>query len=63
MVEAAKSPNPLRQYTRWHQLNVCPECVAYCQLQHSNGRKEVWDKLPDFFEMPTWDELKSTQDA
>ena len=63
VIEAAKSPNPLRQYTRWHQLNVCVDCVAYCQLQHANGRKEVWDKLPDFFEMPTWDELKSTQDA
>ena len=53
----------LMQYTRWHYLNVCPNCVVYCQLQHSIGRKEVWDMLPDLFGLWTWDELKLMQDA
>jgi hypothetical protein len=63
VLEAKKPLSPLRKYTRWHKLNVCPECVAYCQLQHSNGRRKVWDKLPGFFGLRTWDELKSIQDA
>ncbi|KIK02834.1 hypothetical protein K443DRAFT_96264 [Laccaria amethystina LaAM-08-1] len=62
LLEDKKHLRPLRKYTRWHYINVCPNCVAYCQLQHSNGRK-VWDKLPGFFGLRTWDELKSMQDA
>ena len=55
--------SPLRQYTRWHERHVCRECVAYCQSRHSVGRQKIWSKLPSFFGMPTWDELKSIQDA
>ena len=55
--------SPLRQYTRWHELHVCRECVAYCQSRHSVGRQKMWNKLPSFFGMLTWDELKSIQDA
>jgi hypothetical protein len=63
LLEAKMHLSSLTQYTRWHYLNVCPTCVAYCQLQHSNGRKEVWDNLPGFFGLRTWDELKLIQDA
>ena len=63
LLEAEDALDPLRQYTRWHELHVCRECVAYCQLRHSVGRQKMWRKLPSFFGMATWDELKSMQDA
>ena len=63
MLEAEEPLSPLRQYTRWHELDLCPECVAYCQSRYLIGRKKMWNKLPSFFGMPTWDELKSIQDA
>ena len=55
VLEAGDPLDPLSQYTRWHELHVCRQCVAYCQLRHSVGRKKMWNKLPSFFGMLTWD--------
>lgn len=61
VVDAAKSPNPLRKYTTWSRLNVCHVCVAHCQHLHQKGREEVWDRLPELFELGTWEQLKRQQ--
>lgn len=61
ILEAAKSPNPLRGFTRWGQLNVCKECEVHCQTAHLNGRKDVWKRLPSFFDLPDWEVLKERQ--
>ncbi|KAF5352848.1 hypothetical protein D9756_006344 [Leucocoprinus leucothites] len=61
VVDAAKSPNPLRKYTTWSRLNVCNACVAHCQTQHQKGREEVWERLPEMFELGTWEQLKKQQ--
>ena len=63
ILDCMKSPNPLHAYENWDNLNVCPDCVAYCKIRHEKGREEVWDRLPDLFELPTWDELRSTQNT
>jgi hypothetical protein len=61
ILDCMKSPNPLHAYDNWDNLNVCADCVAYCKIRHVKGREEVWDRLPDLFELPTWDELRNTQ--
>ncbi|EDR09541.1 uncharacterized protein LACBIDRAFT_325973 [Laccaria bicolor S238N-H82] len=47
VLEAEDPLDPLGQYTSWHELHVCRE-------------QKVWNKLPSFFGMSTWNELKST---
>ncbi|KAF8815594.1 hypothetical protein BYT27DRAFT_7128770 [Phlegmacium glaucopus] len=61
VLDCMKSPNPLRAYDTWDYLNVCSDCVTYCKIRHLKGRQEVWDRLPDLFELPTWEELRKTQ--
>ncbi|TEB19246.1 hypothetical protein FA13DRAFT_1698124 [Coprinellus micaceus] len=61
VLEAAKSPNPLRAFTRWSNLNICKECEVHCQRVHLQGRKEVWTRLPGFFDLPPWEVLKQAQ--
>ncbi|KAJ2913648.1 hypothetical protein MD484_g6758, partial [Candolleomyces efflorescens] len=61
ILEAAKSPNPLRAYTRWSLLNVCRECEVYCQKVHLEGRESVWERLPSFFGLPGWETLRERE--
>ena len=63
VLDCMKSPNPLHTYDNWDNLNVCSDCVAYCKMRHLKGREEVWDRLPDLFELPTWDELRKAQNV
>ncbi|KAJ7141199.1 hypothetical protein C8R44DRAFT_658848 [Mycena epipterygia] len=58
VLEAARSPNPLKLYVRWQTLNVCGECITHAQTQHQAGREEVWQHLPVIFELPAWDALR-----
>ncbi|KDR71365.1 hypothetical protein GALMADRAFT_254142 [Galerina marginata CBS 339.88] len=60
-LEKHGSAHPLRAYEGWDNLNVCSDCITYCQARHLEGRKEVWQLLPTWFELPTWEELKATQ--
>ena len=55
--------HPLKAYEGWHTLNICADCVTYCQLRHLEGRKEVWKYLPTWFELPSWDDLKKVQNC
>ncbi|KAF8173655.1 hypothetical protein BJ912DRAFT_1078162 [Pholiota molesta] len=62
-LERQRSPHPLRAYDGWNSLNVCADCVAYCQSQHLKGRKEVWECLPTWFELPPWEKLSEAQNC
>ena len=35
----------------------CPACLAKLKEVHEEGRKKVWNQLPDYFELGSWDEL------
>jgi len=63
LLENDRSPHPLREYDRWDSLNVCADCVAYCQARHLEGRKDVWKYLPTLFELPPWEELRGIQNT
>ncbi|RDB26512.1 hypothetical protein Hypma_005667 [Hypsizygus marmoreus] len=62
MLESAgRGPEPLRPWDRWERLGVCNECVADAKRKHERGREEVWERLPDFFDLGPWKELRATQ--
>ncbi|KAG6896950.1 hypothetical protein C0992_005105 [Termitomyces sp. T32_za158] len=58
-----RGPEPLRPWERWERLGVCDRCVGHAKGRHERGRREVWDRLPGFFEMGSWSRLWKTQDA
>ncbi|KAG6899398.1 hypothetical protein C0993_010594 [Termitomyces sp. T159_Od127] len=58
-----RGPEPLRPWERWERLGVCERCVSHSRGRHERGRREVWDRLPGFFEMGSWSRLGKTQDA
>ncbi|KAF9062872.1 hypothetical protein BDP27DRAFT_1233012 [Rhodocollybia butyracea] len=63
LMETSRHPHPLRPYTRWEKLNVCAVCVSNAKKQHTKGRQEVWNCLPAFFEMKSWEELLSATEC
>ncbi|KAG6871982.1 hypothetical protein C0995_014257 [Termitomyces sp. Mi166 len=58
-----RGPEPLRPWERWEKLGVCERCVGHAKGRHERGRREVWEKLPGFFEMGSWSRLGKTQEA
>lgn len=54
-------PNPLKAYDKWEKMNVCAECIRDSRRAHERGREEVWERLPQFFELGGWAELRVTQ--
>ncbi|KAG5732407.1 hypothetical protein E4T56_gene11320 [Termitomyces sp. T112] len=58
-----RGPEPLRPWERWERLGVCERCVGHAKGKHERGRREVWERLPGFFEMGSWSRLGKTQDA
>jgi hypothetical protein len=55
-------PNPLKAYDKWEKMNVCPECVKDSRRAHERGKEEIWERLPQFFELGDWAELRTTQE-
>ncbi|KAJ6526563.1 hypothetical protein DFH09DRAFT_1187495 [Mycena vulgaris] len=40
-------------------LGFCSACEPDCREAMAKGRKELWEKLPSFFDLPPWGELKN----
>lgn len=59
---AGRGPEPLRPWDRWERLGVCNECVEESRRRHERGREEVWEHLPEFFDMGSWRVLRETQE-
>ncbi|KAJ7181317.1 hypothetical protein C8R43DRAFT_1116697 [Mycena crocata] len=41
----------------WDHYAVCPPCLAAAKTAYQEARQELWDDLPDIFNLGTWDEL------
>lgn len=37
---------------------LCEECIGVAKVSHKKGRREVWSRLPSYFDLPSWEELK-----
>ncbi|KAF8074481.1 hypothetical protein FPV67DRAFT_582605 [Lyophyllum atratum] len=58
-----RGPEPLRPWERWEKLGVCLMCVGHARRRHERGREEVWNRLPEFFELGSWSRLRSGQES
>ncbi|KAF9525773.1 hypothetical protein CPB83DRAFT_908890 [Crepidotus variabilis] len=55
------TPHALEEYTDWPGLRLCIKCQIYVQTLHREGREKVWQLLPTFFHLGTWDEIFKDQ--
>jgi hypothetical protein len=56
-----KSPHILEEYTDWAALRLCVGCRTFLQAQHRSGRERVWQLLPTFFHLGSWEEIFKEQ--
>lgn len=57
------SPHPLEEYTDWKSLMLCPKCQSVSEMGHRDGRERVWDALPSFFHLGTWEDICKDQNC
>ena len=38
---------------------ICSVCVGDMQSDHESGRRFVWDALPTYFGLGSWDEIRT----
>ncbi|KAJ7119181.1 hypothetical protein C8R44DRAFT_707532 [Mycena epipterygia] len=49
--------------TNWDKLKVCPACLAVLKDTHQEARQAFWDKLPEMYGLPSWEELEKMKEA
>ena len=42
--------------------NWCESCLAHYKETYEVGRKVAWEKLPEVFGLPSWEELRKRED-
>lgn len=56
-------PNPLEPYTLWNELRLCPVCLKAVQARHYEGRAKLWEQLPTYFMLGTWEDIRKDQEC
>jgi len=56
-----KAPHVLEEYKDWAALRLCHKCQPFLQAQHRSGREKVWQSLPSFFQLGTWEDVMKEQ--
>lgn len=54
---------PLAKWNDGWNKNLCNSCCLQAQVAHCQGRKDAWNKLPDIFGLPPWEELLASEPA
>lgn len=61
-------PEPARTLEKWDEFfkmvpaylkSLCQACFQHATLSHEEGREYLWEHLPSFFGLPSWEELKN----
>lgn len=52
---------PLEIKVNWanHKYDLCKFCLLQAQEGYNSARRELWNDLPSFFNLPAWDKLQS----
>ncbi|TFK70215.1 hypothetical protein BDN72DRAFT_819245 [Pluteus cervinus] len=56
-------PNPLEPYSLWNDLRLCPACLKHMEAKHYEGRSKLWEQLPTYFMLGTWEDIKREQES
>jgi hypothetical protein len=60
----ASAPLDVWVIADWRLLeNLCPACLAVLQQTHEDARQAFWDKLPEIYGLPEWEELERLRAA
>jgi len=52
--------NPFaNDYIQWLEERLCLACLNKAKVENEKGRNELWTKLPGFFGLPDWDQLRT----
>jgi hypothetical protein len=57
------SPAGFTKCTAWESVNhsFCGSCASDFRLSHEVAREKVWNELPGYFGLGTWEELRAAQ--
>ncbi|KAJ7910694.1 hypothetical protein B0H13DRAFT_2272324 [Mycena leptocephala] len=62
--EYASAPLDVWAEVDWIFLeNLCPACLAVLKQTHKDARQAFWDKLPEMYGLPEWEELERLRAA
>ncbi|KAJ6567027.1 hypothetical protein B0H19DRAFT_1258189 [Mycena capillaripes] len=42
---------------------LCPSCITTLSATHQKARQACWDKIPEIYGLPSWDELEQMKVA
>ncbi|TFK22109.1 hypothetical protein FA15DRAFT_681809 [Coprinopsis marcescibilis] len=59
-----RSPHPLGEFDGWSHMKqqpVCGRCSSHQIAEHKKGREKVWNNLPTYFDLGTWEDIKKDQ--
>ncbi|KAF7306301.1 BTB domain-containing protein [Mycena indigotica] len=53
--------DPLWSYRDWTPFEnlICAYCLKQAEEYHRQARRKLWDKLPEIYGLPSWEELAS----
>lgn len=55
----SNSPLEIWHPEDWETLaDICSTCLAVLKTSHQNDRQAFWDKLPEIYDLPPWEELE-----
>ncbi|KAJ7033586.1 hypothetical protein C8F04DRAFT_957517 [Mycena alexandri] len=52
------SPLTVWAEASWKRLDVCDLCLSSMKTAHHQAMQSLWDRLPEIFELPEWNELE-----
>ncbi|KAF5332493.1 hypothetical protein D9611_005476 [Ephemerocybe angulata] len=58
-------PHPLEEYGGWGPWKsaVCTRCFGHLKDMHMAGRQKVWQELPVYFGLGTWDGIRRDEES
>ncbi|KAF7353937.1 hypothetical protein MVEN_01080000 [Mycena venus] len=42
----------------WTTIGICPSCLTHCRKAHQDARQAFWDRLPEIYGLPSWEQLE-----
>ncbi|KAJ7225241.1 hypothetical protein B0H12DRAFT_1193319 [Mycena haematopus] len=57
--DSPSSPLTIWGPSSWQGFEtVCPACLETMEKTHQDDRQDLWDKLPEIYGLPSWEELE-----
>ncbi|EAU89406.1 hypothetical protein CC1G_07632 [Coprinopsis cinerea okayama7 len=63
--ELRQNPHPLGEFDGWTSLErqICSKCLSHQMALHKQGRQKIWEALPTYFELGTWEDIRREQSS